>query len=138
MLINEYSAGLIASKIAAILLCVCMALLVYTRLFVVYYEISILLFVFIGLLGKFVSEVYVNNDGSMSTALIPLATFILFNVGTYKMFVLNIVFLVGYLIRILLKYKNESDTEQAIVLLLDYWVLLIGIFCISAYIGYLI
>lgn len=76
------------------------------------------------------------NDASMSTALVPIGLFILFNVSTYKMFLINLLFLIMYLIRIAIFYGEDLNPNDVWIVLINYYALLIGIFLISAYIGF--
>ncbi|CAG9325909.1 unnamed protein product [Blepharisma stoltei] len=109
---------------------------VHSKLFVRYYEPIVLAVLVVGLVIKVALEFINQNDGSMTTALVPILTFVLFSVSTYKVFLINILFLLIYLIRVLAHYSSSLDAVGMEIISMNYIVLLVGITIISAFVGY--
>ena len=86
---------------------------------------------------KFIMEVGFSNAGSLTTAFFPLITYILFNVHWYGITILNIVNIILYLISFsLYTSSDESDGSVAVVTIISYLTLIIGITIICALIGF--
>jgi len=86
---------------------------------------------------KFIMEVGFNNAGSLATAFCPLLTYILFNVHWYWITGLNIVNILLYLISFsIFTAGEESDGSVAVVIIISYLVLIIGITIICSLIGF--
>lgn len=108
----------------------------WTKAFIRWYEHFIIIVIIFAISAKIALEIYNQNDGSMSSALIPILTFVLFNVSTYKVFIINIISIIVYLIRVLTHYGTIYEGIDMGIIALDYAALLIGITSISAYVGY--
>ena len=109
--------------------------IIYTKYFRMYYELFLITIIIGIYIVKTIQEIYINYDGSMSTALALIITFILVNIRIYKMIIINILFILAYLSRIIATKNYDIDS---LVIILNYSVLLIGIFLISAYIGFIL
>lgn len=68
--------------------------------------------------------------------MLPIITFVLFNISTYKVFIVNVVFNILYLIRVSITYGTQLDGVEVTVILMNYTSLLFGITFISAFVGY--
>ena len=124
-------------RIALLVAMFCICLFAHTRLFTKHYELIILVLVVGGMAAKIASDLMLSNDGSMSTAVVPIITFVLFNISTFKLIVLNSLFMVVYLIKIIVTLSNsESSVLDLIIIVLSYFALLWGITAVSAYVGY--
>ena len=108
----------------------------WTKSFILWYEPFIILSIIIGISAKIGLEIVNQNDGSMSSALIPILTFVLFSVSTYKVFIINLIFIFIYLIRVFTNYGITYHGIKMGIIVLDYSALLLGITIISAYVGY--
>ncbi|CAG9333982.1 unnamed protein product [Blepharisma stoltei] len=102
------------------------------------FEMWILIFVASYLLFKFVHEVIYSYDSSLSTALVLTANFFLFNVGNYKICIINFFFLFAYLVFMGIMYGIKHSVADAIIILFNYATLTIGIFLVGAYVGYML
>ncbi|CAG9334297.1 unnamed protein product [Blepharisma stoltei] len=136
MVVNTYSDTIIVSRCIIFVVLIGICIFTKTQTFRKHCEFYILTITFLGLLAKFINESMLMNDGSMSTAIVPIALFILFNVSTYKMFILNLLFLIMYFIRITIYIVTSVDPGTGWMVIINYLVLLSGIFIISAYVGY--
>ncbi|CAG9311321.1 unnamed protein product [Blepharisma stoltei] len=128
--------SMIAIRIGVVIVFFGFIIFVHTRLFVRYYEPVVLAVLVVGLVIKVSLEIINQNDGSMTTALVPILTFVLFSVSTYKVFLINILFLMIYLIRVLVHYATDLDAVSMEIIAMNYIVLLSGITVISAFVGY--
>lgn len=113
-----------------------LVLFTWTKAFIKWYEPFIIISIITGIGTKIALEIANGNDGSMSTALIPILTFVLFNISTYKVFVINIISLIIYLVRVLLNYGTKHSSVEIAIIGSNYSALLFGITFISAYVGY--
>ena len=122
-------------RVGSIILVVLLLGLIWTEFFKKHYE-GCILFIIASVLGcKFLLELFTQNDASMSTAMVPIATFIIFNVNTLQVFVVNLFFLLLYFIRVFWVFYRDHSEKDLLMLMLNYGVLLTGIFLISGYIG---
>ena len=108
---------------------------IHSRHFRAYYEVCLIAIIVGCLTVKTAEEIVQDMDGSMSSALVFIITFIMFNVSTYKMIVVNVLFLITYLVRVSSSYSVPGQSINTLVVILNYSVLLIGMLIISAYIG---
>ena len=122
-----------------ILLIILLAILVgftWTKTFIRWYEPTIIVVIIFSIGAKLALEIVNSNDGSMSSACIPILTFVLFSISTYKVFIINLIFIFAYLIRVLSDYGRSHNGITMGIIGLNYSALLIGITVISAYVGY--
>lgn len=108
-----------------------------TRFFKKHYEVCLSITVVTCMILKTMEEIIEKDDGSLSSALVINITFMLFNICTYKMVIINILFLVTYLTRVSSIYAQSSQIVSSIIIL-NYTILLLGILFISAYIGFVL
>lgn len=124
-------------RITLLVIMFCICIFAHTRQFVRHYELVILTVVVGGMAAKIASDLMLSNDGSMSTAVVPIITFVLFNISTFKLIVLNGIFMVVYLIRLIIMLSStEESILDLIIIVLSYFALLWGITAVSAYVGY--
>ena len=130
--VSEHDKVIILLRIITIFLVFLVTVFSRTDYFKHHYE-NIMLIIIVGsMAGKLVLETIAMNDASMSTAMVPILTFVLFRVSTYKVFVANVVFLVCYLVRVNVKYSYEGSPMIG----LKYLALLVGITLVSAFVGF--
>lgn len=98
------------------------------------FELCLTVLIVGGLIAKTTVEFIYDLDGSMSTATGAIITFIILRIYTYKAIFIWSIFLIIYLIRISILYKNFGPGSYEI-LVVYYCVTLIGITLISSYIG---
>lgn len=87
------------------------------------------------LVVKFAQEAINQNDGSMSTALLIVGSFILFRASAFKIFFVDLISLASYLLRISVTYGEKFGKESPIIIL-SYTVLLSGIFLSCALLAF--
>lgn len=104
----------------------------YKKLFKAQFDRFVIIFVTLFLLFKFTEETVNNFDASLSTALVLTGNFFFFNVSNYKMFVINLFFLVVYLIETGIIYAIRESAKNVLIIMFNYSTLAIGIFLISA------
>lgn len=126
----------IAARIVIVVVFGFVVVFTYTHHFAKYYETCILTILIVGLAAKILSELYAQNDGSMSTALVPIITFVLFNVSSYKILIINIIFMAFYLLRVFVTYGLEENGIVLAIIIMNYMGLLIGILVVSTFVGY--
>jgi len=113
-------------------------LYIHTPWFIRYFEVSVLVFVVCGLAAKNVSDVVLETDSSMSTAIAPIIIFVLFNFSTYKLVLLNLVSLLVYLVRTAVFVAFRHDRIDFIIYLMNYVTLLIGILIVCCFVGFVV
>ena len=124
-------------RIALVVTMFCICLFVHTRCFIRHYEPVIIFVIIGGMASKIASDLMLSNDGSMSTAVVPIITFMLFNICTFKLITLNCIFMVVYLVKLAVTQSNsESSKLDLVIIVLSYSALLLGITVVSAYAGY--
>lgn len=124
-------------RIAVLALMLCVCVFAHFRFFQQHYEATILIVVVGGMAMKIASDLILGNDGSMSTAVVPIVTFVLFNISTYKLLVLNCVFMVVYMIRLVVQLESEENSKLDLsIIVLSYFALLLGITTITGYVGF--
>ncbi|CAG9332606.1 unnamed protein product [Blepharisma stoltei] len=135
---NTGNIGVVVSY--SVLLCLCFFILWFStrKSFIRQFDVWILAFVASYLLFKFVHEVFYHYDSSLSTALVITLNFFIFNVGNYKICIINAIFLFAYLVYMAIMYSLDEDVRDALIILFNYAVLSIGIFLVSTYVGYLL
>lgn len=89
----------------------------------------------IAILIKLITETVHDSDSSMSTALVLAAIFLLFNISAYKMFVIGLINLIWYILRIITHFTRDLSWNESLMLILHYTVILSSIFLISSLIG---
>lgn len=77
-----------------------------------------------------------DEDGVIENVLINLATFVMFNLSTYKVFFLNLLSTISTLIRLTINNYSKLDIGSATYLVLNYAILMVGIFIISTFVGF--
>lgn len=127
---------MVGVRITVVIIFFAFIIFVHTKPFVRHYESTVLAVLVIGLVIKIGLEIINQNDGSMTTAIVPILTFVLFSVSTYKVFTISIIFLIIYLFRVLVKYGQELDSVSMAIISMNYMALLVGITLISAFVGY--
>ena len=134
---NSRSSLYTGLRIAALALMLCVCVFAHFPLFQKYYEATILIVIIGGMTLKTASDLILSNDGSMSTALVPIVTFVLFNISTFKLIGLNGVFMVVYLIRLVVQLETQEDSSlDLVIIVLSYFALLLGITVITGYVGF--
>ena len=128
----------IIQRVVIIIVLFPVVLLTRTRWFVRHYELCVMTIVGIGIFIKLINDILSSSDGSMSTALLPILAFILFNLSTYKVFIMLTVAMGMYLIRVSVYYSGEMDGLEVMIIVFDYSSLLIGNFLVSAFVGYVL
>lgn len=71
----------------------------------------------------------------MSTALVLVAIFLLFKVSSYKLFIIGLINLIWYILRIITYFTRNLSWNEALVLIVHYTVVLSSIFLISSFVG---
>lgn len=74
----------------------------------------------------------------MSQAMVPIITFVIFYISFYKVLIINIIFMIMYIIRISDTYFSSLDALNAAIIIASYSCLLIGITLTSAFVGYML
>lgn len=126
----------IVIRLVVFVLFIAVAIFAHTSYFRNHYEPIILIIIVCGMMAKFLNEILFSIDGSMSTALIPIMTFVLFNISSYKLLICNVFFLVLYLIRVSIFYSVTIGGTEAAVIMVNYIALLFGITIVSAFVGF--
>ena len=128
----------IAGRVAVMIALFGVVMFSRIRWFQTHYELCVFVIVGVGVFVKVINDILSSSDGSASTALIPILAFILFNLSTYKVFLMLSVALCMYLLRVSVYYStNKTDIDLSIIIL-DYTSLLVGNFFVSAFVGYTI
>ena len=70
--------------------------------------------------------------------MVPIITFVIFYISTYKVLIINIVFMIMYLIRVAITYFTELDSINAVIIVSSYASLLLGITIISTFVGFIL
>lgn len=109
-----------------------------TRWFKVHYELCVLTIVGVGIFVKIINDILSESDGSMSVALIPILAFILFNLSTYKVFIMLVLAITMYLLRVSVNYAAKMSGVSLSIIVLNYSFLIVGNFFVSAFVGYTI
>ena len=133
---TQQETSYIIIRIVVFVLFFAVALFAHTAYFKNHYEPIILIIIICGMMAKFLNEVFFAIDGSMSSALIPIVTFIGFNISSYKLLICNVFFLVLYLIRVSVHYFLNIGGNEAAVIMVNYMALLFGILLVSAFVGF--
>ena len=128
----------VAQRVVVIVVLFPVVMAARTKWFVRHYELCVLTLVGIGVFIKLINDIISSNDGSMSTALIPILAFILFSLSTYKVFIMLTVAIAMYLIRVSAYYSESMDGIELMIIVFDYSSLLIGNFFVSAFVGYVL
>lgn len=68
--------------------------------------------------------------------MLPIITFVMFQISTFKVFVVNIIFSTIYLIRVAIIHFDSMDSMEATYMVANYVCLIFGITFISAFVGY--
>jgi len=110
----------------------------FSKSFMKNYHTSMLLAMAAALIGNSLYTIVFEKDGSVTTALTPVMTFVLFNISTYKLFILNVIHLIVYLLRVSFFYADhhEYTSDEILYILINYYVMLSGITFFSAFVGY--
>ncbi len=88
------------------------------------------------LLYKFGIEAGFGIVGTISYGLVPLCTYILFNVNIIKITFVNLVSIIIFIIQFSINgNQKESDTGKLAVIIISYTILLIGITFICGIVG---
>jgi phospholipid-transporting ATPase len=125
----------IATRISILGLMIVIAILVCTKLFTRYYTLFIFCMVIGGLIIKTVID-YINQlDGSMSTAAASIVIFIIIRINIIEFCLIWAVFLVVYFSRVFELYSELLPANKAVILILDYFIIITGISLMSIYVG---
>ena len=139
MVLNSRESGYTALRLVAVVGLFTLCVLSHTRVFAAYYETLILIVIVGGMSLKIASDWMLTNDGAMSTALVPIITFVLFNVSTFKLVILNSLFLLAYIIKVTIDLSsNHTASREFWVILTSYISLLSGIGMVTGYVGYVL
>jgi phospholipid-transporting ATPase len=101
-----------------------------------HYHLSSLILIILAFAVKFTLDTIKKSDSSMSQAISQIVTFILFNLNTYRVVGINIVFNILYIIRIGYTFSENLSTINFSMLFLEYSVLIIAISLTSAIVSY--
>ena len=132
------SAGYTAIRLLAVASLFLLCIVSHTRLFSRYYGTIILGVVSGGMGLKVGSDWMLDNDGAMSTAIVPIITFVLFNVGTFQLAALNGLFFLAYMVKLIVSLSDRQGGRAFWVILTSYTSLLLGIILVTGYIGYVL
>ena len=135
---TERTGTYIAGRVAVSCVVFLVAMFCRTRWFKLHYELCVLTIVGVGVFVKIINDILSESDGSMSVALIPILAFILFNLSTYKVFLMLVVAVTMYLVRVSINYASKMSGVSLSIIVLDYSFLLVGNFFVSAFVGYTI
>jgi len=73
----------------------------------------------------------------MVSAMVPITTIVIIDIGTYKMFILNMIYNVAYFVRVLIFYTLEDmDSVNIVIIAMNYIALITGITIICGFVGY--
>lgn len=135
---NDPATEVIAVRIIVIILVFIMLILfmISTKKVKRCFEQLIILIVLCGVTLKLVTEYINGSDGSMVSAMIPITTIVIIDIGTYKMFIINLIYNIVYFIRILIFYSLEIDTVNVVIIGMNYIALLTGITIVCGFVGY--
>lgn len=133
---NYDNIGVVVLRIGVTIILAMIVIYSRTKFFLSQYEISIIFIILAGLIAKFGLEVMSQNDGSMSQGIVPILTFVLFNVSTYKVLIINLIFNVFYIIRVSITYSHTLNEITLSIIILNYTALLLGITLVSGFVGY--
>lgn len=136
IIVNYDDIGMVVLRIGVTIIFICVVIYSWTKFFFSQYEISIISIILAALIAKFGLEVMNQNDGSMSQAIVPILTFVLFNVSTYKVLIINMIFNICYIIRVSITYSSPLNDIDLSIIILNYTALLFGITLVSAFVGY--
>lgn len=106
--------------------------------FLDHFERCLIIMIVGGLCAKTAVEFQYNLDGSMSTATGAIIIFIIFHMSIHKVIFIWSLFLTIYLIRITIMYSESSSITSVEILIVHYFIILIGISFITGYTGYTI
>lgn len=109
-----------------------------TKFFHNKFNLSLLILIISGLTIKTTLEFVYELDGSMSTATASIIIFIILRANTYQVVIIWSIFLLIYLSRIFSIYSKKLTPNSAVLLVLSYSIILIGITLISIYVGFAI
>lgn len=85
---------------------------------------------------KYTLDTIKKADGSMSQAISQIITLILFNLNTYRVIGINIIFNILYIIRIGYTFSQNLSTINFSMIFLEYSVLIVAISLTSAIVSY--
>ena len=128
----------IAGRVAVIVALFVVVMFSRLKWFQTHYELCVFVIVSVGVFVKIINDILSTSDGSASTALIPILAFILFNLSTYKVFILLSAAICLYLLRVSVYYSTVKTDIDLSIIVLDYTSLLVGNFFVSAFVGYTI
>ena len=83
------------------------------------------------LIVKFAIEAGFAREGGLSASIVPIVTFVFFNVGSVETILLNALHIVLFLITMSLFVFSTSDenysTNEGMVIIISYFTLIVGI-----------
>ena len=109
--VGEEDSGELALRITLIVIFLFIFTQTWCPFFERNYRLCILALITIGLIVKILAELILDTDGTMSTAVTPLVTFVVFNVSTFYVLILNVVHLIIFFIRWYIYIINTSHEE---------------------------
>jgi heme/copper-type cytochrome/quinol oxidase subunit 1 len=90
-----------------------------------------------GLAVKFITEVWELREGGLASAMVPLITYVIFNVDFFWITCCNILSCILSLISLNLHFAfNDYDNTEISVFVILYFSFIVAITLISGFIGY--
>jgi hypothetical protein len=102
----------------------------------IYQDVTLVLIILI-LFAKFGMEVIFLNEGGLASSFVPILTFVLFNIGFMKICLINLLHMLLFMTSLILWAAFQPFSRyEALVIIVSYTVLMIGITLTCALIGY--
>ena len=97
--VNQADTSIIVARIALDIIVLLVFLFTWLNYFKLHYRNFLIILLGIGFFTKIISEIITLTDGSMSTALVSVVTFVIVNPSTYYVFIENLIHLIVFLAR---------------------------------------
>ena len=121
-----------------VILVLFLVILTHIKSFEMNYNCWLLMIIISALTAKLLFELAYGTDGSMNTAITPILVFVIFNIGSLVILLINLVHLCLYLIRVIIFYalQDSEHSSEVTTLSISYFFLLTGITIISGFVGF--